>query len=341
MGVQTRSVIPSLLRNAALGVVIGLGGAVGTTTLVRAADDAGVFEVIFGNFARSLGGPSAPAAEARRPAPRRPQRAEAARHPAPPTARVTHAARSLHTPRISAAPRIAHTPRPAQTPRPVCVAATTTGLAQQHAAPLPKGARSVCVRTCDGYLFPLATLGAREDAAVQAQSCATACPGSEMQLYTVGAGQDLDRAVSLTGQPYREMASAFLYRSRVVASCSCHPDGAVAAAVPPDRDVTLRRGDAIAGSGTAQVFTGAGGSRPRFVEFRRAGVLPAAWRHDLDRRLDVTRREREQAAFRESLARTLRAERVRTRVARAGGFPVLASDAGFDTVRVVVPSPYR
>ncbi|ACA17168.1 conserved hypothetical protein [Methylobacterium sp. 4-46] len=316
MGMRSLSSGRSVLRTSLLGALIGLGGAVGTTTLVRAADDAGLFEFLFGTAPRA----AAPRLFEVRPAPPRAARASQA------------------PPRRRWASRPA--PRAVQTMRPRLAAA---GRAAPPAPHERGGSRSVCVRTCDGYMFPLATLRTRADAPAHEAACAAACPGAETRLYTVDPGQELDRAVGLDGRPYRDGASAFLYRSRVVAGCSCRPDGAlVAAPLPLDRDPTLRAGDAVATRSGGQVFTGRSGTvRPRFVEFRRAEILPAAWRRDLDRALDVSRREREQASFRAELGRAQRAELRPVRVAQMASFAVLATDAGFAPVRVVVPSPFR
>ena len=83
--------------------------------------------------------------------------------------------------------------------------------------------RTMCVRTCDGFAFPvsLSTTAARfhEDAA----SCSAMCPGRELRLFatkaragTVAKARDVE-----TGQPYSALPFAFRYRKRYEAACAC------------------------------------------------------------------------------------------------------------------------
>ncbi len=307
-------------RMLALGVLIGLGGVGAGSTLVHAADDAGVLDFLLGEVPRSLGLP------ARAPRPEASLRERRVRW----TSRPTHA--TVEPPRwVTPAPR----PSSAQAPR----------RQRQPASFAGSHDRSVCVRTCDGYMFPLANIEARDALPLHEQACATACPGAETVLYTVRAGQELDRAVSLDGRPYRSLASAYAYRARQVPSCSCRPgEGGYAGLLP--RDATLRPGDAVAGGIGATVFAGrhATTGEARFVDFRRAAMLSPGARRDLDRTLDVSRRERARAEFRRSLAAAAggRGETGRLRyAARSVGFVEVVSDAGFVPVRVVSPSPFR
>ena len=56
------------------------------------------------------------------------------------------------------------------------------------------GDRTVCVRLCDGYLFPLGKLRARSDMPVHKAACAAACPNAATSVYTMAAGEtELER----------------------------------------------------------------------------------------------------------------------------------------------------
>ncbi|MGX7708319.1 DUF2865 domain-containing protein [Methylobacterium sp. Gmos1] len=322
-GARTRA----LVRTLALGALLGIGSVGAGTTLVHAADDAGVLDFILGDVPRSLGLPArAPRAEASLKERRvrwtsRPASAPAER------LRWTNPA-----PRLQAA---VHKPAPVRPAREPAPAASRHDGAASHA-------RTVCVRTCDGYMFPLANLAKGDAAPAQEKACAAACPGAETALYTVRAGEELDQAVSRAGKPYRSLAAAFSYRSRLTPSCSCNP-GAGGYARLLLRDASLRPGDAVAGAAGAQVFAGRGGNgEARFVDFRRAAMLTASERRDLDRTLDVSRLERARAEFRRSLAAEKNGGFVRLRFA-AGvvGFSEIASDASAAPIRIVQPSPYR
>jgi hypothetical protein len=317
----------ALARTLTLGALLGLGGVGAGTTLVHAADDAGVLDFLLGDVPRTLGLP----ARAKRP--------EA----------------SLRERRVrwTSRPASAAVARPRWTdpaPRPPITRPKGSSLRQTHEPVSGLGrhdgagnhARTVCVRTCDGYMFPLAHLAKGHAMPAQEQACAAACPGAETALYTVRAGEELDHAVSRNGRPYRSLAAAFAYRSRLVGSCSCNP-GAGGYARLLLRDATLRPGDAVAGAAGAQVFAGRDrGGEARYVDFRRAAMLSPAERRELDRTLDVSRLERVRAEFRRSLAAENRGGFGRLRYASSvTGFTEVVSDASAAPIRIVEPSPYR
>ncbi|TGD94227.1 DUF2865 domain-containing protein [Methylobacterium nonmethylotrophicum] len=316
-GAQART----LVRMLALGMLLGLGGVGAGTTLVHAADDAGVLNFLLGDVPRSLGLP------ARAPQPQPALRERRARWTSRPDQATVERARWVTpAPRRTASPPAGLESRPAREPG---------GFAGSYD-------RAVCVRTCDGYAFPLANLDGQGAQPALGQACAAACPGAETALYTVRAGEELDRAVDLDGRPYRSLAAAFTYRKRQVRSCSCQPgQGGYARLLL--RDATLRPGDAVAGASGAKVFAGRDrAGEARFVDFRHAAMLSANERRALDRTLDVSRLERVRAEFRRSLAAEGRGEFVRLRyAARATGFSEVVSDASFAPVRVVSPSPFR
>ncbi|UWU72032.1 DUF2865 domain-containing protein [Bradyrhizobium sp. NC92] len=86
--------------------------------------------------------------------------------------------------------------------------------------------RTVCVRTCDGAYFPIsfATVPARfgDDE----KTCKALCPAAEAVLYTHrNPGEDMNAAVSIGGQPYTALPTAFKFRSEFNPSCSCKAAG--------------------------------------------------------------------------------------------------------------------
>ncbi|KMO42424.1 hypothetical protein VQ03_10960 [Methylobacterium tarhaniae] len=313
---------------AVLGALLGLGGVGAGTTLVHAAEEAGLLDLLFGDVPRSLGLP------ARAPRPEAALRERRIRW----TSRPAQVA--AERPRwVTPAPhprRAAPTPTSSHPTRVPAFAADRGDRAGSHA-------RTVCVRTCDGYPFPLANLRRGDAIPTQERACAAACPGADTALYTVRAGQELDRAVSLDGRPYRVHAAAFAYRRRLVQGCACRP-GAGGYARLLLHDATFRPGDAVAGGAGATVFAGRGRSgEARFVDFRRAAMLSPGERRALDRTLDVSRLERVRAEFRRSLS-TAEARGGFGRLRYAAGvtgFAEVVSDASLAPIRVVAPSPYR
>ncbi len=86
--------------------------------------------------------------------------------------------------------------------------------------------RTVCVRTCDGAYFPIsfATVPARF--ADDERTCKALCPAAEAVLYSHrNPGEDMNSAVSISGQPYTALPTAFKFRSEFNPSCSCKAAG--------------------------------------------------------------------------------------------------------------------
>ncbi|WP_132253831.1 DUF2865 domain-containing protein [Methylobacterium segetis] len=218
-----------------------------------------------------------------------------------------------------------------------------TPRADRIAASALAGTRTVCVRACDGYLFPLGNLASRQDLPVHEAACAAACPNAATSLYTLSRGEnDLDRAVSLKGQPYLGAVFANVYRQRRVADCSCQPAGG-GPLFPIAQDRTLRRGDVVAMRTTVGVVSPARSGALELVDFRRARGLSAARTRTIEDRVGVLRREAEIRAFRKAMRAADRGTIVRVAAIGDGFRGALRAEGasgGFGPVRVVEPSPY-
>jgi hypothetical protein len=86
--------------------------------------------------------------------------------------------------------------------------------------------RTVCVRSCDGFYFPIsfATVPARF--ADDEKTCKSLCPAAEATLFAYrNPGEDMSQAVSINGQPYSASPNAFRYRQEFNPSCSCKAPG--------------------------------------------------------------------------------------------------------------------
>ncbi|HEX9210241.1 MAG TPA: DUF2865 domain-containing protein [Bradyrhizobium sp.] len=109
--------------------------------------------------------------------------------------------------------------------------------------------RTVCVRTCDGAYFPIsfATVPARfpDDE----KTCKALCPAAEAVLYAHrNPGEDMSSAVSISGQPYTALPTAFKFRSEFNPSCSCKAAGqtwADALKSADDKAAAEQQGDII------------------------------------------------------------------------------------------------
>ncbi|HZQ11956.1 MAG TPA: DUF2865 domain-containing protein [Pseudolabrys sp.] len=86
--------------------------------------------------------------------------------------------------------------------------------------------RTVCVRTCDGYYFPISFETSPDHFREDEQTCQRMCPAAEVQLYTYhNPGEEMTQAVSLNGRLYTELPAAFQYRKALSPSCSCRRPG--------------------------------------------------------------------------------------------------------------------
>ncbi|CAH2401460.1 DUF2865 domain-containing protein [Mesorhizobium ventifaucium] len=85
--------------------------------------------------------------------------------------------------------------------------------------------RTMCVRTCDGYFFPMSNAASLGDFERDQKNCDSSCPGTEMQVfYTRGFGEDSGGMTSsVTGRPYSELPTAYLYKQPArPPACGCN-----------------------------------------------------------------------------------------------------------------------
>ncbi len=84
--------------------------------------------------------------------------------------------------------------------------------------------RTLCVRMCDGYFFPVSFSTKKGSARGDANACERLCPGTEMELFKhKTAGQTADDMVSVaTGKPYLSLPNAFAYQKSFNPNCSCN-----------------------------------------------------------------------------------------------------------------------
>lgn len=103
-------------------------------------------------------------------------------------------------------------------------------------------AEAFCVRTCDGYAFPLANLPVSPNG--PDEMCQALCPNAETAAFLRPRHGDIGDAVSLGGMSYRDLPNAFAYRSRVDPACACKRPGESWARALADAEALLGdRGD--------------------------------------------------------------------------------------------------
>ncbi len=128
-------------------------------------------------------------------------------------------------------------------------------------APLAGTYRTLCVRSCDGYYFPISYSTVPSKFAEDEQQCRRLCPAAEVTLYSHrNPGEDVARAVSSSGRLYTDLPTAFSYRKQYNAACSCRAPGqSWADALRQGGDQSVERGDIVVTEERARQL-----SQPRF-----------------------------------------------------------------------------
>ncbi|MDX8528248.1 DUF2865 domain-containing protein [Mesorhizobium sp. MSK_1335] len=86
---------------------------------------------------------------------------------------------------------------------------------------------TMCVRTCDGYFFPMSNAASAGDFERDQKNCESSCPGTEMQVF-YSRGVDDDSGLmtsSANGRPYSELPTAYLYKQANYSrppTCGCN-----------------------------------------------------------------------------------------------------------------------
>jgi hypothetical protein len=106
-------------------------------------------------------------------------------------------------------------PQEVSVPRPAQPAARQTRL------------RTICVRTADGYFFPMSYGVTKDDFARDAKGCQATCPATEMRLYyhEVPDGDVGDMVSADKNEPYASLPTANLYRNQTASqgASACAP----------------------------------------------------------------------------------------------------------------------
>lgn len=82
--------------------------------------------------------------------------------------------------------------------------------------------RTVCVRLCDGYYFPVSFSTLPNHFERDAQVCESKCAAPAELFYHQNPGGSMEEAISYrTRRPYTSLQTAFRYRKEYVQGCSC------------------------------------------------------------------------------------------------------------------------
>ncbi|WP_271898043.1 DUF2865 domain-containing protein [Candidatus Phyllobacterium onerii] len=120
---------------------------------------------------------------------------------------------------------------------PETLAATYEGTEPSVNGVVKKGYRTICVRTCDGYYFPISFSTKPKYFARDQNACSAMCPAGNAKLYYHAVPeQESDAMISIADKkPYSELPNAFNYRTagvKAVPGCTCHAQADMMAAAP-------------------------------------------------------------------------------------------------------------
>ena len=107
--------------------------------------------------------------------------------------------------------------------------------------------RTLCVRMCDGYYFPISYTTPRSGLARDADTCSAGCGDEARLFYYPNPGGEIETMVDLTGMAYSELPNAFKYRKRLVQGCQCRPKPWSEAELQRHRAYAEQRTDSVAG----------------------------------------------------------------------------------------------
>ncbi len=84
--------------------------------------------------------------------------------------------------------------------------------------------RTVCVRRCDGYYFPVSFSTDHSGLERDAAACANMCPGTDTELFTHRTSTETaEQMVSIVdGTLYSNLANAFAHREKFDPKCTCN-----------------------------------------------------------------------------------------------------------------------
>jgi Protein of unknown function (DUF2865) len=137
---------------------------------------------------------------------------------------------------------------------------------------------TVCVRTCDGYYFPISYSTVPSRFPDDERACQRLCPAAEVALYSFhNPGEAMEQAVSASGQLYTALPNAFHYRKEFTPACSCRKPGQSWGEALKDADdsTTLQGGDIVVTDQTAKTLSQAPQPKPVKGAPAQAAAQPA------------------------------------------------------------------
>jgi hypothetical protein len=83
--------------------------------------------------------------------------------------------------------------------------------------------RTLCVRTCDGFYWPISNAAPESRFRRDRNVCESSCSQEAKLFYAPQGDSDAGQMMGLDGKPYSALANAFLYRKALQPQCQCKP----------------------------------------------------------------------------------------------------------------------
>jgi hypothetical protein len=94
--------------------------------------------------------------------------------------------------------------------------------------------RTLCVRSCDGYYFPISFSTTRQHLAEDEVTCQQLCPGGGDLYYHSVRSEGPEQMRSMKGDAYADLENAFRYRDVLDQSCTCGTSAGAPISTPAD-----------------------------------------------------------------------------------------------------------
>lgn len=94
---------------------------------------------------------------------------------------------------------------------------------QRHAPRTGSRFRTLCVRTCDGYYWPMSFSTTRSHFGADAARCEASCQSPSKLFVYANPGGSPENMYDLEGNAYTTTENAFLYRTEYRSDCRCKP----------------------------------------------------------------------------------------------------------------------
>lgn len=83
--------------------------------------------------------------------------------------------------------------------------------------------RTMCVRLCDGYYWPVSFTATRGEFVRDSEVCARSCDSPAALHVYKNPGEEPEDMVDLSGRPYAKLGNAFRHRVGYDPACKCRP----------------------------------------------------------------------------------------------------------------------